>query len=295
MILHRCLASRKDWIASTVFSWGLLFPLGHAFEAPLWATDETETKFEEGWRRAVPLSEPDRNGNADECVAWVQDGWLQVKRQTADGKAQWQVVLARANDATAPEIEVVGRGGTIQLLVRFREGRYFIRDTPATSPPRPRADIPANLICYREPKPPGGQWPHLSLPEADPKRPGRAISNSGPGSIPCSLVKFNSDSWSVVATGPAIDESDCILRLYDYETVPGRGASVMQRNLPGANVTVGELGDISVVDDGELLVAHYIDEPTARRLLGRPRNGPSKSASRPRNCRAKSGSTPTIL
>ncbi|HVC99243.1 MAG TPA: redoxin domain-containing protein [Pirellulales bacterium] len=267
MISHQHLVRRSAWIAAAVISCYLSFPFGFPCDAPLWAADEPEAKFEEGWRRSVPLSEPDKNGGTEECIAWVQDGWLQVKRQTAEGETEWQVVLARSADAVAPEIEFMGAARVARLVVRFREGRYFIRNTSAIRSPRPRPDIPANLVCYREYKTPGGDWPHVPLPEPD--GPGRSMSFSPNRLRTCCLWSISSRPWLVTATGPAVDEPDCLVRLDHFELAYGPNGSVSQ-NMLVANVTRGESNELNVRDDGELLIANYIDDPTARRLVGRP-------------------------
>jgi peroxiredoxin len=85
----------------------------------------------------------------------------------------------------------------------------------------------------------------------------------------CCLWQISSRPWSVVATGPAIDEPDCLVRLDHFELAYGPNGSV-QQNMLVANVTAGESNELKARDDGELLIANYIDDPTVQRLIGRP-------------------------
>src|SRR6185436_17407850 len=78
---------------------------------------------------------------------WVELGWLMVRRTTAEGDFEWQVVLARATDPQKPEIKVDEYGN---LDVAYRH--YFVRETnegkfrilreikTAESPPWPSSD-----------------------------------------------------------------------------------------------------------------------------------------------------------
>jgi thiol-disulfide isomerase/thioredoxin len=82
------------------------------------------------------------------------------------------------------------------------------------------------------------------------------------------MAPFSDDPWSVVASGPQADEADCLLRWTHHE-LPTRGTR-SGGNLPAANLSSGEAGEYDIADDGELLIAHRVDEPMARRWIGRP-------------------------
>src|SRR5689334_3145177 len=50
-------------------------------------------RLPDGWRKEVQLS-----SDGDVCIAWVEKGWLQVRRQSASGELEWQIVLAKATE-----------------------------------------------------------------------------------------------------------------------------------------------------------------------------------------------------
>src|SRR5262249_17443747 len=62
-------------------------------------------KFGEGWSQTIDESKETAGGKKDLAGRWkltVEQGWLIVRRETAAGELEWQVVLARAADGPLP-------------------------------------------------------------------------------------------------------------------------------------------------------------------------------------------------
>ncbi len=191
------------------------------------------TSLKEGWRKTVPIPVP-MLGEGDEYVAWVEKGWLQVRRQTKDGKTDWHIVLARATDPKPPTF-AAPKGG-VSLDVSYREGRYFIRET---------IDV---LRCVRERK----RGADGTLPRQDIlDNSFRPAGSAGSTAQPPVLTGWMDKSWFIVASGPNDECIDCLLRL-DATGDSGRGWGFtggrdgLQRAFHGERW---------VLDDGEFLTA----------------------------------------
>src|SRR5208282_4917848 len=85
------------------------------------AQDASERPFGEGWKRVVPVPMPEL-GEGDNYVAWVEGGWLQVRRETSKGVTDWHIVLARTSSPEPPVIEATK--GTVRFALSYRDGRY---------------------------------------------------------------------------------------------------------------------------------------------------------------------------
>ena len=89
------------------------------------AQEPPERPFGEGWRRIIPIPMPEL-GEGDRYVVWVEGGWLQARRETAEGQTDWHVILAHAVDPVPPVVSVPT--GTFRFEVSYRGGRYFVRE-----------------------------------------------------------------------------------------------------------------------------------------------------------------------
>lgn len=191
--------------------------------------------FGEGWKRVVPVSMPEL-GEGDRYLVWVEEGWLQARRETAKGVTDWHVVLARATGSKPPD--VTAPQGTVRFEVSYGGGRYFVRED-------------ANVLrCLRERKPGDkGAWPKVGFPH-DRYRP---AGSAGSPDHPPMLRGWSGGKGFIITSsaGPTEDRVDCLVRLspvvkgsgYGYESLRG---SSMKRAFHDQNW---------VLDDGELLIA----------------------------------------
>lgn len=239
--LHRVPA----WLLLAIFL--LLPPAKPADEqAPPPAADTTSDEFTDGWRRRLPVSEPNDAGETDRCTVWIEDGWLQADRRTADGELEWHIVLAKATgDDDSIEITADPMFGMFRLS--YRDGRYFIRDEFG------------NFRCLRQRKTDEG-WPTLHPTKAD--NQGQLIAGRGPF-----LEDRVTNGWCMIATGPARGAYDCLVRLSHNRLLPpATGRKVTATPAPIVQVHHGEL---SLLDDGDLLVAQRIQQRDALRGLAK--------------------------
>src|SRR5262245_27239263 len=156
-------------------------------------TPQPSDKLGEGWRNEIKVSD-----RGDLCVAWVEKGWLQVRRENAAGDLDWQIVLAKATDPTPPVIDTWNLAGSIN--VSYQAGRYFIRD------------FQFYLRAFRQKKAADSEdWPRLSLSKDDYQSLGYA---QGGGHW---VNTWQGKSWFVLTVGPARDAADCIVRMNHVE------------------------------------------------------------------------------
>jgi RNA polymerase sigma factor (sigma-70 family) len=220
--------------------------------------DPADPPLKEGWVKTVPIPNPIL-GEGDEYVVWVEKGWLQVRRQTRDGKTDWHVVLARATDPRAPNVTAPKDG--ISLEVSYRDGRYFVRET---------AEV---LRCVRERKRGAdGTWPRAHFVSAGSRNAGSA----GSAEQQPTLAGWEDKDWFVALSGPGPDRVDCMMRLdASADAGNGYGFSACADGLRRAFH-----GDTWVLDDGELLAAtrqleavakvRKVRAATRARLVGAP-------------------------
>lgn len=209
--------------------------------------DERAT-LREGWRTSVPM--PGRLwGPEGRYVVWVEDGWLQVRRESNDGQTDWHVVLAAATDPVPPLVRTprMPPKGNPRFEVSYREGRYFIRE-----------DLNA-LRVLREPKPADKQsWPAIQIPEDQRARMGWGKSLGPP---PVEVFQGTVGDWHLYMSGPGEHRFDCWLRLTPaaLSKVGGYGVRVFAGGLIETFA-----GDNRVLDDGSLLVAQRSSEAEAK-------------------------------
>jgi len=197
------------------------------------SADEKPAAFGEGWKATIPMPEG-LWGEPGRFVVWVEGGWLQVRRETAEGERDWQVVLARATDPRPPLVVAPGKSPkeSPRFEVSYRDGRYFVRE-----------DLWV-LRAVRERKPEGGPWPALTLDAG--RRAGMGWAGDSPRAFGGKV-----GAWFVVTSGPSEAKQDSWLRLSPAKTVDEGGCGFgsfgsMRRVLAGPDW---------VLDDGEMLMA----------------------------------------
>ncbi len=208
--------------------------------APAAAGDDAAL-LHDGWKTTVPIPEK-LWGDPGQYVIWVEGGWLQVRRETAQGESDWHVVLAQATDPRPPTISPPARlperpaKGKPWFEVSYCDGRYFVRE-----------DMSA-LRTLRQRKPGGAEeWPVAKLDGQHP-----TMGYCGDPEHPPQLLGGSAEPWYIVAAAPNGHQYDCQLRLtptWRMKRGGGYGFEAfgsMRRAFAGLNW---------VLDDGELLVA----------------------------------------
>lgn len=166
-------------------------------------------------------------------------GWLVVRRSTADGDLEWQVVLARASDPKRPEIEIEKPSGV--LRIRYRE--YFIREA-----------VHGSLRIYRERKTETSpRWPACEI-EGD-----RRDLGSDDGFEKTRVASWAHDSWCWIECGPVQGPPDLLVRL--QPTTQRKGRASRGNGINGIHSSKGGpiemfYGDCSLQDEGDLFVGN---------------------------------------
>jgi thiol-disulfide isomerase/thioredoxin len=205
-------------------TWALIFAANLSMAAGP-APDEEPLK--DGWRKVVPIPNP-LLGDGDQYVVWVDQGWLQARRETAAGETDWQIVLARASDSKPPTI--TAPKGTFRFEVSYREGRYFVRE-----------DV--NILrCLREKKSDDPKtWPSVPF-----KAEGFQQGTGGPW-----LGLWSDKDWSFVAARPDKDRIDCLVRIAPSGLDRGTSFEAIHHS----SVARIDYGKDWVMDEGDLLIA----------------------------------------
>jgi enterochelin esterase-like enzyme len=200
--------------------------------------DDAAKPFGDGWEQAVaiPKGVP---GAGDKYVAWVEGGWLQVRRESAAGEKVWHVVLARAEGAGPPKVVApkVPPEGMPRFEVSCRDGRYLVRE-----------DLNV-LRCVRERKPAGrGAWPALTFPKDRRKEMGYAGRE---GTSPV-IVAGQVGDWFLAASGPADGAFDCWMKLTPAALLKKGGGYGFAAFSTMVRAFAGEQW---IMDDGDVLLA----------------------------------------
>jgi RNA polymerase sigma factor (sigma-70 family) len=200
-------------------------------------------KLAEGWSQTIEEPRETAGGKKDLVGRWkltVEQGWLIVRRETAAGELEWQVVLARAADGPLPQTRVDEVGA-----IEVKYGSYFVRE------------IFGSLRVLRERKtadsPP---WPQPQLEPADQVR--HAAGAKSPH-----VTGWITGDWFWAAAGLDGGRSDVLVRL-QHKDLFGNGS--------GCSSTGNQLvrmfyGDRNLQDDGDLLVADRALAPDVERAL----------------------------
>jgi thiol-disulfide isomerase/thioredoxin len=176
----------------------------------------------------VPIPNP-LQGEGDRYIVWVEDGWLQARRETETGELDWQLVLARAVDPEPPVISAPM--GAFRFEVSYRGGRYFVREDVGT------------LRCLRERKSDASAWPGVPF---DPAR-------LTPRASTATLAAWESPGWFLVTARPAKGGVDCLVRLAPLNTEGQKPALSAVQYVKSPLAWVGD-SSLWALDDGELLV-----------------------------------------
>jgi thiol-disulfide isomerase/thioredoxin len=194
----------------------------------------------------VPIPNP-LLGEGDQYVVWVEGGWLQARRETAEGETDWHVILARAVDPVPPVVSAPK--GTVRFEVSYRGGRYFVREDVGV------------LRCLRERKPDDpASWPAVPFDTA------KLAHKVSTATLAATLAVWESPSWFLIATGPAEGKADCVVRLIPRDPMgrdPALGAFQFTKS------PLRRVGNESLwaLDDGELLVVQRVLGALARAEL----------------------------
>jgi RNA polymerase sigma factor (sigma-70 family) len=190
-------------------------------------------KFAEGWSQTIEDLKQAGVGKKDVVGRWkltVEQGWLIVRRETAAGELEWQVVLARAADGPLPQAHRVDE---FYGAIEVKYGNCFVRETgdslrvlrerkTADSPPWPQPRLePAAIGPWA-----GGQSPHVS--------------------------GWITGDWFWAAAGLDGGRSDVLVRMQHKDIYADKGSGSSSW---GDRLVKMYCGDRTLQDDGELLVA----------------------------------------
>lgn len=209
--------------------------------------DEKSTGLPEGWKSIVTLPEARFQNTVISRKArlrlWNEKGWLMVRRETAEGEFDWQVVLARATSAEEPKTSVSPQIGVFSLTYRD----FFIRE-----------GILGNLRIFREAKKADDpEWP-LFEHEVDPKGSAGTASGGPEGAPRATLASWELDGWSWLKAGALRDRPDLWVR-FQPKTMTfqqERGARAMGIMLMSSvgGPAVARYGSATAFEEGDLFI-----------------------------------------
>jgi RNA polymerase sigma factor (sigma-70 family) len=202
-------------------------------------------KFGEGWAQTIEDAKETEGGKKDLVGRWkltVEQGWLIVRRETAAGELEWQVVLARAADGPLPQARRVDEfSGAIEV----KYSNCFVRETGDA------------LRVLRERKTAASpRWPQPRLEPADEFR--LQAGDKSPH-----VSAWITGDWFWAAAGLDGGRSDVLVRLQHKDlSDQGSGCSSW-----GNRLVRMYCGDRTLQDDGELLVVDRALVPGVERAL----------------------------
>lgn len=193
------------------------------------------------WKHSVTIPQVARGdivflGESKVLLA-VDNGWLTVRRETADGELEWEIVLAEASDAKEPQVKVAPLWGGLDL--RYRD--YFIREAMG------------KLRVFRE----------LKSGEASTWRPLALEGELKPQGSAGQLRALRLDDWVWAQSGPAKDRADVLIRV-QHAGLNKEGSGFMGG--PG-NLVEMWYGKARVAEEGDLLIANRTTFEAADREL----------------------------
>lgn len=149
---------------------------------------DDEEGLREGWQWQVTLPAVSLDGKPycreARVRLWVEMGWLMLRRTSAEGDFEWQLVLARASDPRRPEIKIDEEAGSLDINYRG----YFIREAPN-----------GKFRIYREIK--SADSPEWPLRELE----GR-VEQFGGGDVKDKSVSV--DGWRFLSIGPTLERPE---------------------------------------------------------------------------------------
>ena len=208
------------------------------------------TRLTEGWTRTVEVPSRLIEETGDTVPGatiklWVERGWLLAKRETAEQELEWQVVLARLDEAFSDPKFAIGK---LQNDVEIKFGSYFIREAGSA------------LSILRERKTElTPTWPQLVPYRVDTPVIGYA-SSIDPD---LRLFKWRSNAWCWVGSGPD-GNPDVWVRLQHQDLAEGDHGT-----RGGTPVTTYHGKDARAQDDGSLFVAERFPIYWAEHVLAR--------------------------
>jgi thiol-disulfide isomerase/thioredoxin len=185
---------------------------------------------------------PDPDGGpetpAERLTLQVEEGWLVVRLEAADGRLQWHIVLARATEPAPPAVEVDSKFRSVDV----RYGPYFVRENAG------------RLRVYREKKTSAAPaWP---LPKADPEEKPFGFANN--------LRMGQAGDWFWLTAGAVPDRPDVRIR-FQHVSLRDKGHGY-QGFLGGlAYAFCGSEG--KCFDEGDLLTARRVPPYEAEATL----------------------------
>lgn len=194
----------------------------------------TNKSLPDGWKKTVVLPQVvDERGNVlihkATIEAWVDQGWLVVRRVSDAGNTQWQCVLASANTEEDIKANVDERSGGFKIEF----GRFFVSEN--------RGDIRIS----RQLKHASDRWPTMDV------TPVKELASGQMKSKGIKLAGGQIEDWCWVTSGLADgDRNDLWLRL-EHMDFRGRGYG----GAGGFRPAQFFFGERRVEDDGELFIA----------------------------------------
>lgn len=195
----------------------------------------SENGLPTGWMKIVDIpAVKDMGGNILLKGAILkmstEQGWLVIRRETSEGELEWQVVLAQADHAGTPGVQIDTSKGSLEL----KYGSYFVRE-----------DL-GGLRMLRERKSTKSPfWPQL------PVQPERVSKGSAGSEV--HLTAWITDNWCWVDSGLPNGRSDVWLRL-NHEQLADKGYGFNSRG----RLVFMFYGGARVQDEGDLLVAERV-------------------------------------
>ncbi len=224
----------RIWMKLSIFVLLVSACYGCSRETAQSVNNVTNRSLPDGWKKSVSLPlVMDESGSVlvqkATIEAWVDQGWLVVRRVSDEGNTQWQCVLASANAGEDIKANVDERSGGFKIEF----GRFFVSETHG------------DIRISRQLKQAGDQWPTIDI------TPVKELASGQMKSKGIKLAGGQIDEWCWVTSGLADgDRHDIWLRLEHLE-FKGRGYG----GAGGFRPAQFFFGERRVEDDGELFIA----------------------------------------
>jgi thiol-disulfide isomerase/thioredoxin len=219
--------------------------------APVAVAEDTLQKIEgalqDGWQQVIEI--PAFKTPSGEIVIrsatmtlWVEQNWLSVRRNDADGAVEWQVALAQPvkDKDTVPIVHVDSVRGGLDLSY----GNYFVRE-----------HVGRLRVLRQRKNPDSPSWPKLSFPEPAPHNFGETAA--WPGTFwwdnrkqTVQIKGWWHKDWCWAMSGLPGDRYDIWLRL-EHKDLRESGQGWDSGPFPAHMV----YGDMSASDEGDLFYA----------------------------------------
>jgi thiol-disulfide isomerase/thioredoxin len=208
-------------------------------EMPLDVTD-----FGEGWKASLSYPETEVTSGTT-CRLWVEDGWLHAAR-VSDVGVEWRLTFVQVIEGVVPRVSQYANRPAIE--VSYADEGHFIRDN----------SVVLRALRHR----PDRARPTFKLANVSTAkfRPSGFCGRPETGLV---VTGMHDGTWHCAMSGPTREKFDCFIRLNIRELwEPRQGFSGMTDGL----LQVFH-GDRWVFDDGEMLIAHYMNPTLGSRIL----------------------------